>query len=239
MTGLIRAEWLALRSTRTAAVVALVVLALGMLSLLVSALVPDAPSRDDALSALTSAPTDLFVVILALVATTGDYRHGTITPILLVTPDRARGLIAKALATVLVGLAFGVLAWLVVLAVGLPILAGRDAPLPGTGELAGLMLRGLLAASLWGVLAVGVGALIKHQAGAIVATFLGLFLVVPLLAAVAPVVEDYSPIGAGAAIISELGGDALPVWAAALVLAGWALAALAAGLLATRRRDVT
>jgi hypothetical protein len=239
VTNLIRAEWLKLRSTRTALVLALVLLALAVVVVLVSTLVPEVRSLDDARVALASAPTDLFVVILALVATTGEYRHGTITPTLLATPDRARGLIAKAIAAVLVGLAFGAVAWLVVLALGLPILAGRDVPLPGAGELVGLMARDLLAASLFAILAVGVGALITHQAAAILITFLGLFIALPVLGAASGLVEDFSPVGAAGALTGEFGrGDAPPAWAGGIVLCAWALLALAAGMLATQRRDI-
>lgn len=239
MSHLIRAEWFKLRSTRTALVLALILLALTVLIVLVSTLVPEVRSIDDARAALTGAPTDLFVIILALVATTGEYRHGTITSTLLATPDRARGLLAKALAAVLAGLAFGVIAWLVVLAIGVPILAGRDVPLPGASRLAGLMARDLLAAGLLGVIAVGLGALIAHQAAAILVTFLGLFIALPLLGAAAGVVEDLSPLGAAGALTDEFGrGDAPPAWAGGLVLAIWALLALAAGMLATQRRDV-
>lgn len=239
MSHLIRAEWFKLRSTRTALVLALILLALTVLIVLVSTLVPEVRSIDDARAALTGAPTDLFVIILALVATTGEYRHGTITSTLLATPDRARGLLAKALAAVLAGLAFGVIAWLVVLAIGVPILAGRDVPLPGASRLAGLMARDLLAAGLLGVIAVGLGALIAHQAAAILVTFLGLFIALPLLGAAAGVVEDFSPLGAASALTDEFGrGDAPPAWAGGLVLAIWALLALAAGMLATQRRDV-
>jgi len=240
VTNLIRAEWLKLRTTRTALVLALILLALAVLLVLLTTLVPEVRSVDDARVALTSAPTDLFVIILALVATTGEFRHGTITGTLLATPDRARGLAAKALAAVLVGLAFGAIAWLVVLALGIPILAGRDVPLPAAGELAGLMARDLLAAALFAVLAVGLGALITHQAAAILITFLGLFIALPALGAVAGFVEDFSPVGAAAALTGEFGrGDAPPAWAGGLVLAAWALIALAAGIVALQRRDIT
>jgi len=236
---LVRAEWLKLRSTRTALVLALIVLALAVLIVLVSSLVPEVRSIEDARVALTSAPTDLFVVILALVATTGEYRHGTITSTLLATPDRARGLLAKALAALLAGLAFGVIAWLVVLALGVPILTSRNVPLPGAGQLAGLMARDLLAAGLFAVIAVGLGALIAHQAAAILLTFLGLFIALPVLGAAVGVVGDYSPVGAAGALTDEFGrGDAPPAWAGGLVLAIWALVALASGMLATQRRDI-
>jgi len=240
VTNLVRAEWLKLRSTRTALILALVLLALAVLLVLLTTLVPEVRSVDDARVALSSAPTDLFVIILALVATTGEFRHGTITATLLATPDRARALIAKALAAVLVGLAFGAIAWLVVLALGVPILAGRDVPLPSAGELAGLFARDLLAAALFAVLAVGVGALVTHQAAAILIAFLVLFIALPALGAVAGVVEDFSPVGAATALTGEFGsGDAPPAWAGGLVLAAWALVALAAGMVANQRRDIT
>ena len=99
---------------------------------------------------------------------------------------------------------------------------------------------GVHALTLVAILAVGLAALIKHQAGAILAYFLGLFIAVPAFGAVAGGAEDYSPFGAAAALTGEsTHADELTAWGGGLLLAGWAFAAFTAGLLATQRRDIS
>ena len=47
--------------------------------------------------------------MLGILAITSEFRHGTITPSLLVVPDRVRLVLAKLGASVLIGLALGLL----------------------------------------------------------------------------------------------------------------------------------
>lgn len=115
MKALIRSELLKQRTTRTTALVALwmaglvaLVVLLHVLSLKTASL----SQRDGQLKVLgwgTGIGT-LFASILGALTMTAEFRHGTIRPTLLATPRRSRVVAAKLLASVLVGLAVGVLA---------------------------------------------------------------------------------------------------------------------------------
>ena len=52
----------------------------------------------------------VFALMLGILAITSEFRHGTITPSLLVVPDRVRLVLGKLGASILVGLALGLVA---------------------------------------------------------------------------------------------------------------------------------
>ena len=98
MTALLRAELLKLRTTRT-------FLALtggrGGNSLLIAVLVSllTEPTEESVLTdVFTTDTSGLFILVLAIVGITGEWRHRTITSSLLAAPDRLRFLAAKTLA---------------------------------------------------------------------------------------------------------------------------------------------
>lgn len=104
MTGLLRAEALKLRSTRT--VTALLAAMLGILILTVVLPVALAPvdsgrfalSGTFAQSTLLSGGVTsaaLIAVVLGVLGGAGEHRHGTLTPTLLTTPSRGRVMAAK------------------------------------------------------------------------------------------------------------------------------------------------
>ena len=66
----------------------------------------DQPLTADASSAFVQ----LFALVIGILAVTTEFRHGTITPSLLVAPDRVRLMLSKLVARVLLGLALGLVA---------------------------------------------------------------------------------------------------------------------------------
>ena len=106
--------------------------------------------------------------------------------------------------------------------------------------------RAVLGAALYltilGMLAVGLGFLLRNTAGAI-ATLFGLLLVLPALVAALPSnwaadVGKYLPINAGTSIMATLRDPSnLSPWTGLGVFALYAVAALAGGLIVLRRRD--
>ena len=106
MTRLISSELLKLRSTRTAlaliaSVVGLVVL-IGLIATLTADFEKDDVRTVDLLGIAGFA--QVFALILGILAVTTEFRHGTITPTLIVAPDRVRLVMAKLVAHVLAGL---------------------------------------------------------------------------------------------------------------------------------------
>jgi hypothetical protein len=213
-------------------------LVLTVLFLLISILVGDQDTADDARNALDTSPAALFALIGAIVGVTGEYRHGTIASTFLAVPVRRRQLVAQALAYVLAGALLVTVSWLVQLVVGLPLLSSQGAPHPETADLVSLIGREMLAAALLGGLGVGVGALVANQPAAIVGTLIALLFVEPTLGALVSGTDGYGPFGAVTALAGNGSDEGPSQLGAAFVLAGWVAALLAAGALATEHRDV-
>jgi hypothetical protein len=95
MTALLRAELLKLRTTRTFAAIAGAASALSLLLIVVAA---GFGHGNDPHGLFANTGIVFFIVLLGAVATTGEWRHRTITSTVLAAPDRVRLLAAKALA---------------------------------------------------------------------------------------------------------------------------------------------
>ncbi|HEY6780053.1 MAG TPA: ABC transporter permease [Thermoleophilaceae bacterium] len=242
MTALVSAELLKLRTTRTAfGFFAITVLLILLLQGVTFATVDINTKRDveDAFGGAGIAT--IVLLILGIVATTGEYRHRTITGSLLATPDRRRYLASKLIAYVLTGAVLGAVAMAVTLVVGLPWLAVRDQPteLFSTADFAFLVLRAIAATAISGAIGVAIGAIVRNQVAAVVGILLYLFIVEPVIGLIS---DDVLKFTLGQSQSSLLGGafsEGLAPGYAALVYAGWALLLAALGVALEQRRDVT
>jgi ABC-2 type transport system permease protein len=246
MKRLLTAELIKLRTTRT--FYALAGVAIGI-SLLITILVAsiDEPTKDNVLTDVFQNDTSsLFIMILAIVGITGEWRHRTITSSLLAAPDRTRFLAAKTLAFAAAGALLSLAISISIAIVGFAILEARDLPTPDLGELIELIARSAGVAALLGAFGVGVGSLIRNQAVAIVGILIAAFVVDQLLGELAHGVETFSPTGALPAAIQGADPDdvgmskvdflaAVPALAVMLVWIGSLFGSGAALLLA---RDV-
>jgi ABC-type transport system involved in multi-copper enzyme maturation permease subunit len=187
----------------------------------------------------------LLAIILGITIVTVEFRHGTITPTLLATPSRERVLAGKAVAGVLFAVLFAVVAFLVVLVVAsiwTTIDGGELALLDGdVTERAGKTLFGVV---LWLLMGFAIGSVVHSQVAALVGTLLWLFLVENLLLGLFGLLDadgagEYLPFHAldGA---DGSGGDNLLDYGPALAVSiAWIALLGAAGIVRTRRRDVT
>ena len=204
----------------------------------------DHPGRDTLSIAALALP---FALVLGALAVTSEFRHGTITPALLVSPKRTPLLLAKALHLARIGLALGLLAFGGAATIALPILSARGFHTGlDTAHLIGIVIGGTIATSLFAVLGVGVGAVVRNQVGAIAASLCVLYGLEPLLTLIPGIghaVQEFGLGGLASALSStdSLHRDAqlLGQAPAALVLASYALAVLLIGVSLFRRRDVT
>jgi ABC-2 type transport system permease protein len=247
MTALLHAELIKLRTTRTFAALAGAAI---VTSLLVAGLVSvlTEPTEESVLlDVFASDTSSLFILVLALVGITGEWRHRTITSSLLAAPDRLRFLAAKTLAFAAAGVVLSLLIAVAVMIVGFAILSVRGLPVPGAGELIGQAARNALVAALLGAFGVGVGALVRNQVVAVVGLLLLVFVVEPTLVALAPDVGRFGPTGALATAAADIPAeqvgmgdeiDLLSPALAAMALLGWIGAAYAAGAALLRRRDL-
>jgi hypothetical protein len=102
-----------------------------------------------------------------------------------------------------------------------------------------LILGGAVAASLWGIIGLGVGALVRNQIPAIVGIFVWVLFVENLLDGGFPAVGKFAPAALGRAIAGATSDGTLHTPAlAALLLVVYATGAIAAGWFITTHRDV-
>jgi ABC-2 type transport system permease protein len=244
--ALLQAELIKLRTTRT--FVALAGTAVGV-SLLITVLVASItePTEEDVLTdVFTSDVSGLFILILAVIGITGEWRHGTITSSILAAPARVQFLAAKTIAFAVAGLVLSVLISIAVGIAGFAILTARDLPTPELGELVEQFARNAGIAALGGAFGVGIGALVRNQVVAIVGVLVMGFAVEPLLVALVPEVGRFGPFGALPTAAQGLDPedvgmadvDLPAAGVAVLLLLAWIAAAFAAGAALLRRRDL-
>jgi ABC-2 type transport system permease protein len=239
MSALVRGELIKLRSTRTALGFATVALLLVLASVLVSLLAGEPFSIEDKRSALAfGGPLSIPLLVFGAVGATGEYRHRTLAPALLVAPGRPRLVLARTLAYAATGMAIGVAMLVVTFAIGIPLLSGADGPALDGGDYARLAVGGVLSAGLSSALGVGVGTLVRNQVGAVVGLLVYVFLVEPLILVLTDTASKYTVGQAQTALGGGSGSDLLPWGVALLVFAGWSAALVAAGGLVDARRDV-
>lgn len=197
----------------------------------------------------------LFVpALIGTIAVTGEYRHRTIGTTFLTVPRRGRVLAAKLLVFGGLGVVYGLVASLFAGAavLGGAALQGADLGVP-IGALAALLARLALAAAVYTILGVAIGALARHQLLA-VGIVLGYFYFLENVLMIIPgvnAIHPFLPGGATAALtdftfLSDAIAEQLPLTATAtmppvvgaLVLLAYAVAAAWVAIVIPLRRDL-
>jgi hypothetical protein len=247
VTALLAAELLKVRTVRSTWGYALAVLALaGLVTAGTIGSESDErrsePSFQGDLLLDGSAPATVVALLLGIILVTNEFRHGTITPSLLVTPRRARLLSAKLLAGAAAGAALAAIA-IAVIAVTAAIWLGiLDVPIE-LGTAAKAAGRGLVAAAVAGVLGAAVGGAVHAQVAALVGALVWIFVAEPLVWVLLGLLDvggaaDYAP----TAVLFTIAGteeDALSFPAAVGMTLVWAALAAAIAFYRTARRDIT
>ena len=248
MTAFLQAELLKLRTTRT--FVALTSAAVGI-SLVIVVLVTtlSEPTEDSVLTDVFTADlSSLFILVLAVIGITGEWRHRTITSSLLAAPDRVKFLAAKTLAFAAAGAVLSIAISVAISVVGFIILTARDLPTPGVGELLEQLGRNAGIAVLLGALGVVLGALVRNQVVAIVGLLVFSFVVEPTLMALVEDVGRFGPFGALPTAVQGVPPEDvgypedtdLPAPGVALIaMFVWIGGSFALGAWLLRRRDLT
>jgi hypothetical protein len=192
----------------------------------------------------TTDTSSLFILVLAVVGITGEWRHRTIAGALLAAPGRVRFLAAKTLAFAAAGVVLSLGVSVSVAVVASALLSLRDLPVPGLLEIAGQIARNAAIAALLGALGVAAGALVRQQVVALVGVLVLSFAIEPAVLALAPSVGRFGPWIALPGSIQgvppeELGlGKGLAPGPAVFVMLAWIAALWGAGAALLRRRDV-
>ncbi|MGO4689590.1 ABC transporter permease subunit [Glaciibacter sp. 2TAF33] len=251
--GILRSEWIKLRSLRSTmwSYLLVMLISVGMAALMSSSLssgtaasLPEAQQAGFLLQASTFGIYfgQLVVAVLGVLVFSGEYSTGMIKSTLTAAPRRLSTLWAKSAvlftATYVVGLV-GILASFMVAS---PILAAKG--IHGSlfdGDVIVPILGGALYLALIAVFALGVGAILRSSAGGIAAS-LGTLLVLPVIFQLIPAdwaadVVPYLVSNAGFAMFGAGMGSPLEPWQGFTVLAGWIVVAIGAAAVLLKRRD--
>jgi ABC-2 type transport system permease protein len=248
VTALLSAELLKLRTTRTFVALTSVAITISLLVSLGFAIFTDPTEESVLTDVFLSDTSSLFIMILAVVGITGEWRHRTITSSLLAAPDRLRFLTAKTLAFAAAGALLSLLITISISIVGLLVLTLLDDPTPSIGDLLDLLWRNVLIAALLGAFGVGIGAVVRNQIVAIVGLLVWAFAVEPLLFGLVPEVGRLAPINGLPTALLGFDEEALDLpeefellsFGGALgLLLIWIAVAFAIGAWLLRRRDLT
>ncbi|HEV7205496.1 MAG TPA: hypothetical protein VGN18_12865 [Jatrophihabitans sp.] len=254
----IRSEWIKFRTLRSSMwsllVAVVIIVGLGTLFSALRAHRFNQPGPDGGPRLADFDPTtislrgvflaQLAIGVLGVLVVTGEYSTGMIRSSLAAVPRRLPVLVAKALVFALATLIVSELAVLLAFLLGQQALTSThlQASLSTPGASRAVVGAGLYL-TLMGLLAVGLGTLLRNTAAGI-ATFVAVVLVLPLIANALPDpyatdVGKYLPLNAGTQIMSVAHPDPtlLGPWAGLGVTALYAAVALVAGSVVLKRRD--
>jgi ABC-2 type transport system permease protein len=233
------AEWTKLRSVRSTygSLAAAVAVTVGIAALAAWAVITDDqpnPATATQLAAAGASVGQFGLVALAALAITSEFATGSIRTTLAATPARWAVLAAKAAVVAAVTFPIGLAA------TALATLAASAILGIGADDILAVSARSAAALALISLLVVGLGAVLRSAAGTITTAVAVLF-APPILGAlvsneVVATVMDYLPAGLATVLVSGT-GERYSAEVAALLLAAWAVGALAAGTIALHRRD--
>jgi ABC-2 type transport system permease protein len=238
MTALIRGEMIKVRTTRTALGFAAAAVLLVLAVVLITILAGDPATAQEKRDALNvGGALSVPLLLFGIVGATGEFRHRTLAPAVLIAPDRTRLTLARLIAYAFTAALVGVAMVVVALAVGLPLLGGQPGPGLASSDYTTVIGGGILTATLCCALGVGLGVLVRNQVAGVVGSLVWLLILEPLL----PLIDDALAKGSILGAAGALGGaesDEVS-WAGALLVLGiWAGVFVLAGLLVDARRDV-
>lgn len=255
----LRAEWIKLWSLRsTYWTVGLTLAVMVAIGLMMSSAVAMVESGD--IPAAAGPPPELVisvgysfgqitVAVLGVMLMTSEYSTGMIRATLAAVPTRIPVLVAKAVLVAVLGFVLGVLGTVLSYVATLPIVGDAAVDLGDPDVQRVFWGTGLYLAAM-GLLGLGVGALLRHTAGAIT-LMLGLVLFLPTIVQLLMTWQDwfadvytYLPSTAGEQILTTdsamvmVGmGDPLEPWLGFAVLMAYVVVALGAAAVLLRRRD--
>jgi ABC-2 type transport system permease protein len=247
----LRSEFTKIKSTRSTywTLLALVVVCVGI-GALASAGAAAHPNEIDraAFDATQQSLAGLYVgqlviAVLGALTITSEYSTGMIRTTLSVQPRRGVVFAAKAVVFAVISLVTGLITSFLSFFVGQALMSGHHLSVTlGDPNVLRAVIGGGLFLATCGMLAYGLGAILRHTAGAITAA-IGLLFVLSILINFLPSswqghVDKWVPALAGSQVwATRAAPDQFPAWGGFAVLAGYAAVAIVAGLVCFRTRD--
>jgi ABC-2 type transport system permease protein len=203
----------------------------------------------DLFAAFAASPGYILVFVLGVLGVTTEFRYQTITPTVLQTPSRWAVVGAKMITYAVTGAVYAACALLAEAAVGIPWLSSKGISVHlGDSKVQHAILGTFAVIALFGIVGLGIGALVRNQIVAVVVGIVFLVVLENVLLAI-PVVKKawpYTPNGGTQAILFT-NGDSTPVdgvhllgtWSGVLVLLLWAFVPAILGAAYSMNRDIT
>lgn len=246
MIDLLLAELLKLRTTRMVYILLgalLLIVAIATVAVIIDQTASELAGAEDQAGFFGTAATGIiFVLLLGVMLMSGEFRHGTITQTLLITPNRWKVLAAKLVAGAVLGFAFGAAAELFALVLTVPLLELKGVDFTFGDEATSLVIGTILTTTTCGMLGVAIGSVIRNQVAAIVVVFASLLIVEGILTAATesrwPEFPKYLPGHAIAGVIDDGSEGAFSREGSLAVLGAYVLALAAAGGRFVLSRDV-
>lgn len=188
----------------------------------------------------------IFALIIGIMLSSGEFRHGTAIATYLAQADRRTVLYAKTIVAVVAGLVVQFVSTVISMLAGYIYIAQYPhADLP-FGDYLQFLWAGELSGAVLAIVGVALGTLIRNQTLAIVGSLIWLLLVEGLLVAFYEAMGKWLFTGAISSLLDihfetsymSFGKDLLPAWGGTLVLLGYAALFAIIGMRTTMRRDI-
>ncbi|HLM63572.1 MAG TPA: hypothetical protein VK306_04670 [Acidimicrobiales bacterium] len=246
MNDLLAAEWLKLRTTRL--LIGTIPLALVLSAAAVAGEIVTGHGGTGAGGLETSegirrlfavsGSGAIVVLVVGIIISAGEYRHGTAADTFLTTPRRHRVVTAKLAVSALIGLTAGLLIAAVSLGVAVCLYPVKEATFPLGDRDVWLTLAGVpVYTSLFAVLGVGVGSLARNQTLAVGSALAWFAVVEHTLVNLASDIGKWLPAAAGQAIVRTPIYGLLSPLAGVALLTAYAIAISTVGVRTATRRD--
>jgi ABC-2 type transport system permease protein len=240
--ALIGAEWQKLRTTRIlhGTLPTAVAISAAAVAGVVSSYDGSLTGSDGIREVLSVTGSGAVVVLVAgIVLAAGEHRHGTAVDTFLTTPRRDRVVAAKLAVGAGLGLLVGLVTAVASVGVAAAVYPTQDVTFPlGDGDVWASLAGTLVYTTLFGVLGVGLGSLVRNQVTAVTAALAWVAVVEHILVGFATSLGRWFPFAAGQAIVRTPLEDLLSPLAGAAVLAVYAAGFALAGARATVTRDL-
>jgi ABC-2 type transport system permease protein len=246
--GLLRSEWIKLRSVRSTiwsfaiVIAATVTIAVGLSATTInlSRTVEEQASEALWVATFGVAAGQLVMAALGVLVISGEYATGMIRSTLTAVPKRTPALVAKAVVLFVASFLVGVFATFASALVSAPILAGRGITEQFDGPFVADLLLASLYLALTSVFALGLGTVLRSSAGGLAAV-LGIVMLLPVLVFQlqfdAEWLRDISPYLFSNAGAGMYNGGQFEQWQFTLIVVAWTGVSLALGALLLKRRD--
>ena len=244
MIDAIRSEWIKVSTVSVTWVLAIIAVAFPVVVTVLTAVLADDVFTGQDLAGLVSGLTivaAMLLAVIAAIAVTSEFGHGTIRPTFAAMPDRVRPLLAKLVVQVAVTLVLAVA--IVVLCWVLGSVLSGDSPSLGDGTALPALVGVVLLAVGLTVLGYGLGLLIRNSPAAICILLLWPLIAEGLIAGLLSAIglEDgvrFLPYSAGFNMaVTDPDPDSFGRVGGGLYFCAWVVVLVVAGIVSARRRD--